>query len=116
MAAFFTGQVLAQADTPAASVNQSVKQTTTQVQAPGKFTDANNNGVCDNCETMRNNGNKGKNFTDSNGDGVCDRCAERNRGNGNPDCRRGQGNGCSKGMGYQHRHRAGNGNCRNGNR
>lgn len=104
LAAFFTGQVLAQTATPAASVNQSADQTTTKVQAPGKFVDNNNDGVCDNRETKQNSGTKGRNFTDADGDGICDRREEGKRGNGNPNCRRGQGNGCGKGMGYQHRH------------
>lgn len=116
LAAFLSGQVLAQNATPAASENQSAKQTTTQVQTPGKFADNNNNGVCDNRETMQKNGTKGRNFVDANGDGVCDHRGEGSRGNGNPNCRRGQGNGCGQGMGYQHRHRGGNQPCRNGNK
>ncbi len=116
LAAFFTGQVLAQAETSAASDNQTAKQTTTQVPAPGKFIDNNNDGICDNRETMQVKGTKGRNFVDVNNDGICDHRGEGNRGNGNPDCRKGQGNGYSNGMGHQHRHRAGNQHCRNWNK
>jgi len=116
LAALFTGQVSAQAETPAASDNQSAKQTTTQVQNPGKFIDNNNDGICDNREAMQVKGTKSRNFVDANNDGICDHRGEGNRGNGNPDCHRGQGNGCGQGMGYQHRHRAGNQQCRNGNK
>ncbi len=109
LGAMLTGQVFAQAATSAASDDRPAKQTTTQVQAPGKFVDNNNNGVCDNREAMQGKGGRGANFVDANGDGICDHRAEGNRGNANPDCRKGQGYGygCGKGMGHQHRHGCG---------
>jgi len=103
LAVFFTGQLSAQNSSTKTSDNQATEQTTTQAQAFGKFIDSNNDGVCDNRETKQGNGVKGANFVDANGDGVCDHRGEGNRGNGNPNCRRGQGNGCGKGMGCHRR-------------
>ncbi len=116
LAAFLTGHVLAQTANPAASDDQTTKQTTVQTQTVGKFVDKNNNGICDNRETMQNNNAKGRNFVDANGDGICDRRGEGNLGKCNPDCRRGRGNCYCRGMGYQHRPGAGNQQCRFGNR
>ncbi|MCK9422479.1 MAG: hypothetical protein M0Q38_07765 [Bacteroidales bacterium] len=68
---------------------------------PGKFIDTNKDGVCDNYQA-RMNQSRGANFVDKNGDGICDNRPGVAQGRCNP-------NGC--GMGYQHRHGRGQGNC-----
>jgi hypothetical protein len=102
LTAIFTGQLMAQAAT---GDEQTAKQSTTQTVTAGKFVDNNNNGVCDNHETMKGKAGKGSNFTDANGDGVCDRQADANCGKGKQCCGKGQGqgNGCVKGSGQQQR-------------
>jgi len=75
--------------------------------APGKFTDADKNGVCDNRET-KGAGAPGKNFVDKNGDGKCDNCGNTGncKGSGNC-CGKGPGKGTGCGNGHQHRHGCG---------
>ncbi len=77
-------------------------QTTTAVTTC-KFTDSNNNGICDNYEARGKTGH-GANFVDKNGDGICDNCQGPGNGKCNPGC-------C--GQGYKHQHGCGQGpvNC-----
>lgn len=83
--------------------NSQVTQPSTNA-APGKFTDNNKDGVCDNFPSRIKKGN-GANFTDKNGDGICDYRPNAGQGRGNPI-------GC--GLGNQNRHGQGQGNCRRG--
>lgn len=107
LAGIFAGQVFAQAATPATPDDQTAKQTTTQVQACGKFVDNNNDGICDNREAKPCKEGKGANFVDANKDGICDHRADGNCSQNNQNCCKGQGNCCGKGMGKQHRHGCG---------
>lgn len=104
LAAIFTGQVFAQAATPAASDDQTAKQTTTQVQTFGRFVDNNNDGICDNRGAMQFKGARRANFVDTNGDGICDYRAGSNFCRYNQTGWKGRGNGCCRGMSYQQRY------------
>jgi len=95
---FLSGITIAQKE---ATVKTDPKTTQTVKTTPGKFVDANKNGVCDNFEA-RGQATKGANFIDKNGDGVCDNRGTMGKGQG-------KGNGC--GQGFRHRHGKGNGNC-----
>lgn len=75
----------------------------TPAAQPGKFTDNNNNGVCDNFE-LRNQKGNGHGFVDKNGDGICDNRNISGRG-------RGQSGQCGQGQGFRHRHGNGKRNC-----
>lgn len=93
------------------TTTQKNAQVTTKV-TPGKFVDANKDGVCDNYQARGNTG-RGANFVDKNGDGVCDNRGNFGKGRGNSNgCgmgyQRGHGNCCGRGNGYQHRHGQGN--------
>ncbi|MCX6281549.1 MAG: hypothetical protein NTU51_06280 [Bacteroidetes bacterium] len=100
------------------SQNTTGKQNDAQATAkvtPGKFVDANKNGVCDNYQARVNSG-RGANFVDKNGDGICDNRGSggigRGKGNGcGMGYQRGPGNCCGGGFGYQHGQGQGRGNC-----
>jgi hypothetical protein len=97
---FATANLAAQETSTAASKPSGVetsKTTSTPAAVPGKFIDANKNGVCDNAES-RSQAGRGVRYADKNGDGVCD-----NRGT----VSRGQGRGQGCGQGHQHRNRHG---------
>jgi len=98
MVMFFAGMGMSQV---ASTATPEKKTTKSAVNAPGKFVDANKNGVCDNQET-KGNISHGKNFADKNGDGVCDNHGKNGKGNGNfcgkgQQCGKGCGTGCGKG-------------------
>jgi len=84
---------------------QKVAATTTFT--PGKFTDTNKNGTCDNFESRPKTG-RGRAFVDKNNDGVCDNLGVYGRGQG-------RGNGKGPGQGFRNNQGKGNnfgrGNC-----
>ena len=100
------------------SQNTTSTQKDAQPQAkvtPGKFVDANKDGVCDNYQAKVNTG-RGANFVDKNGDGICDNRGNAGKGQGNRNgCgigyQRGHGNCGGGGFGYQRGHGQGHGNC-----
>lgn len=105
---FFGSVVSAQT----AANQKAVKNEPTKQTPIRQFTDADNDGVCDNYGARPTDG-RGRNFTDSNNDGVCDNQAtgqgktvRQGRGNGN--CCGKFGNGHRNGRGG---HGRGNGNC-----
>lgn len=95
MVMFFAGMGMSQV---ASTATPEKKTTKSAVNAPGKFVDANKNGICDKHETKgactQQNSCKGKN-----GQGACDHSGKncKDKGNG---CGSGNGNGncCSKGQ------------------
>jgi len=93
----FSNMTMAQVASTATPGNPATKNATV---APGKFTDANKNGVCDNHEAKVTGG-QGKNFVDKNGDGKCDNCKSSGKCNGS---------GCGKGQQHGQCNGKGNGN------
>ena len=82
---------------------------------PGKFVDANKDGVCYNYQARGNSG-RGPNFVDKNGDGICDNRGNAGKGKGNRNgCgmgnQRGYGNCGGGGCGNQRGQGQGRGNC-----
>jgi len=83
-----------------ATTSNPSKSTTTQATAaPGKFVDANANGICDHHEAKCTQA-QGKNFVDKNGDGKCDNCGSAGKCSGSG-CGKGNwiGQGCGKSQG-----------------
>jgi hypothetical protein len=97
----FAYQAFSQNVSTSKSQGDPQKTQTASAATPGKFVDANHDGICDNYQTRLKNGH-GANFVDKNGDGICD-----NRQNGG----QGKGNCTGCGMGRQYRNGHGNGNC-----
>ena len=106
---FFSGMTFAQVASTTAPAKTSAKQVTA---APGKFVDANKNGICDNHEAKGPN-TQGKNFVDKNGDGKCDNCGGTGKckeagkcgAKGQvceSSCTKGQGKGSCCGQGTRH--------------
>jgi len=104
---FFTGISFSQVAT-----NATPASTKSVVATPGKFVDANKNGICDNHEA-KGSGAQGKNFIDANGDGKCDNCGTKCKGTMNcgpkgngcaNSCSKGKGKGNCCGGGQQHRY------------
>lgn len=104
-----------------ATTSNPSKSTSTQAAAaPGKFVDANTNGICDRHEAKCTQP-QGKNFVDKNGDGKCDNCGSAGKCNGSGcgkgncsgqgcgksqgkgNCGQGQNNGKGCGQGHQHK-------------
>jgi hypothetical protein len=104
LAAFMFGQVSAQENTTPASGNDQANHATVVKHDCGKFTDANNDGICDNAPAHTSDA-KGASFVDANGDGICDHHADgtacQGKGNcnkencqNNQNCQKGQHSGC----------------------
>lgn len=91
---FLTGTVFSQGASTSVPAKTQTDQT---AAAPGKFVDANANGICDHHETKAACG-QGKKFVDKNGDGKCDNCVSTGNCKGSG-CGKGQKQGCGKGQG-----------------
>jgi hypothetical protein len=115
---FFAYQGFSQNTSTANTPKDSQATQSATSPAPGKFVDANKDGVCDNHQAKMKSG-KCTNFADKNGDGICDNRQNAGQGKGNCNgcgmgCKQkqgqGNGNGCGNGCGNQHRHGCGNQN------
>jgi hypothetical protein len=112
---FFVLQSFSQNTATSGTKKITQDQQTTTSATPGKFIDANKDGICDNHQAKVKNG-KGANFVDKNGDGICDNCNTACKGKGNAkgcgiNCKNpgmGKGNCNGNGPGKQCRHKCGN--------
>jgi hypothetical protein len=98
---FLTFQAFSQTGTSSSPAKEGANKQNSSTAVPGKFTDKNNDGICDNHQERMKNG-KCTTFVDKNGDGVCDNCKSNCKGTccGKGNC---QGKGQACGNGNKHR-------------